>query len=649
MPSTLQKKNVFRRKPSNLKPVFQQCNRQGCTNHIQVYLCTGSNYAHHRGHWYEACVNESDPSDMHFVTWRTDIPPRYVGDLVRHEVRGVLPNISPSRKGKMSMQALINQYTEEHPFSPFPPSPARHSPVKRGQVALDSLFDFSQSIEIPDHVLSEEESLQFSKTLDRVEAEMEAAFSNIDVGGIQILQEALQRGLRNEQNSQHPVSAQLFNWQIGQTEQRLVNGALRKCCLGRGCAGKLGLKSNYNCSYKLCKGCCIMYQQEMSTPCKEAGHKPSKGSSTIAPSSSLYVHTRPLQPLHYERREQAHLDYHNHSRSLQNQQIFANDVKKNFWDESEHMDMLTVESPTHPYFCINNCSAAVCEALGATDGKLVRIFDLQTRSWVLEESSNKRFVHDGECLLVRPRHCSMGVGMQDAEEEEINRLNPRKRKLQDTLDAENNFTPVTPSRRIASYSKTPSAFPSIKPDPTTSESIIVLSPSLSPTRIPAPIRDLSDSPDLPSMVLPTPRPSTPSPAPKVKKAKLLKTEAEDEEINFTIPNSRHAAWPWKFYRGMHDGFVQIDKKGLKHNDVFPSTTAQTKALARTAWNAGTPELKDRFYSDQKNTWKAYVNAVKELYGGTIPSHSALKKSKLHTQVLAEAGPSNLKRKVIEID
>ncbi|KAJ3740756.1 hypothetical protein DFH05DRAFT_1528533 [Lentinula detonsa] len=621
-------------------------------------------------YWYKLypsswplCVDTSNPSDTHFVTWRPDIPPHYLGDLVRH-VRGVLPDISPARKAKMSMHTLINQYTEKQSFFPFPPSPSRmlnrpdqgHSPIKRGQVVLETLFDFSQPIEIPDTVLSEEESLQFSEKLDRVEAEMEAAFGEVDVAGMKALQDALQQQLRREESdvasqsgSQHSaqlfsttdlgsdptstsppqpsstvdsifldpslpspespripiadkitVPAQLFTWQIGKTEHRLINGALRKSCLGRGCFGKSGMKSNDNCSHKLCKGCCAMYQHEVSTSCKEAGHKPPSKDSALASSSSLYVHTRPLQPLHYERREHAHLDHHDRLKILQNQQIFANDVRKNihikFWNsEGGQMDMLTVESPTYPYFCIGNCSTAVRQALGATDGKLVRIFDPQTRNWVLEESSNKRFANDGEILLVHPRSCTTGIGMQEAEEEEVN-----------------------PS--------------------------ITLSASPSPVRALAPIWELSDSPDLSSMTIPLSRPSTPSPAPKLKKAKIVKTE-EEEVIDLTVPNSRHAAWPWKFYKGMHDGFVQLDKKGSKHTDVFPLTTAKTKALARAAWTAGTPELKAKFYTDSKSTWKAYVNAVKELHGGTIPSHSELKKSKVPVQ----AGPLNVRHEMIEID
>ncbi|KAJ3731344.1 hypothetical protein DFJ43DRAFT_1155579 [Lentinula guzmanii] len=598
-------------------------------------------------YWYKLypsswplCVDTSNPSDTHFVTWRPDIPPHYLGDLVRH-VRGVLPDISPARKAKMSMHTLINQYTEKESFFPFPPSPSRmlnrpdqgHSPIKRGQVVLETLFDFSQLIEIPDTVLSEEESLQFSEKLDRVEAEMEAAFGEVDVAAMKALQDALQQQLRREESdvasqsgSQHSaqlfsttdlgsdptstsppqpsstvdsifldpslsssesppipiadkvtVPAQLFTWQIGKTEHRLINGALRKSCLGRGCFGKSGMKSNDNCSHKLCKGCCAMYQHEVSTSCKEAGHKPPSKDSALASSSSLYVHTRPLQPLHYERREQAHLDHHDRLKILQNQQIFANDVRKNihikFWNsEGGQMDMLMVESPTYPYFCIDNCSAAVRQALGATDGKLVRIFDLQTRNWVLEESSNKRFANDGEILLVRPRSCTTGIGMQEAEEEEVNRLNPRKRKLQDSN------SPLTPSQRI----KTPFAFPSITTESTSHPASITLSASPSPVRALAPIWELSDSPDLSSMIIPLSRPSTPSPAPKLKKAKIVKTE-EEEVIDLTVPNSRHAAWPWKFYKGMHDGFVQLDKKGSKHTDVFPLTTAKTKALARAAW------------------------------------------------------------------
>ncbi|KAJ3990922.1 hypothetical protein F5050DRAFT_1716504 [Lentinula boryana] len=503
-------------------------------------------------------------------------------------------------------------------------------------------------IEIPDHVLSNEESLQFSENLDKVEAEMEAAFGELNTAGIQALHNVLQHHLQASnssststhnstppadilsssshlpdidvpslieplshaaasQSKQNSASAQSFTWQIGKTEQQLFNGTLRKCCLGRGCFRKVGMKSNDNCSYKLCKACCAIYQQEVSGSCKEAGHKPSgKESAATA--------------------------------ILQDQQIYANNVKKNvrikFWDENGQMDMLMVESPTHPYFCIDNCSVPVREVLGVTNGKLVWIFDPKTRSWVLEESCNKRLMYDGEILLIRPHSCTEGVGMQEAEEEETNRQRPQKRKFNDDIQVIS--APSTPSRGAACEKAS-----SMKTGSTSCQV------PMNPSRLPSPvctlasIRELSSFPDLPSIIVPTSRSPTPSPAPKVKRAKV----AEDEGIiDLTVPSSRHGAWPWKLYKGMHEGFLQLEKKGLKHDNVFPSgSAAKTKASARAAWAAGTSELKAKFYSDPRSTWKAYINAVKELHGGTIPSHSDSRKTKKIPQAL------NVKHEVIEFD
>ncbi|KAJ3779926.1 hypothetical protein GGU10DRAFT_337608 [Lentinula aff. detonsa] len=583
-------------------------------------------------------------------------------------------------------------------------------------------------IEIPDHVLSNEESLQFSENLDKVEAEMEAAFGELNTAGIQALHNVLQHHLQENsattsqstsldtpaqsessmvdvaitdvnsgstfsnlsltahsasnssststhdstppanilsssphlpdidvpslieplshaaasQSKQNSASAQSFTWQIGKTEQRLVNGAFRKCCLGQGCFGKTGMKSNDNCSHKLCKTCCAMYQHEASTFCKEAGHKPSgKEPTTASGGSSLYTRTRPLQSLHYKRREHASIDHHQRLKVLQNQQTYANDVRKNvrikFWDEIGQMDILIVESPTHPYFCINNCSVAVREALGATDGKLVRIFDPKTKTWVLEESYNKRLLCDGEILLVRSHSCATGAGMQEAEEEETHRQRPRKRKFDDDIQVIS--APSTPSREV-SCAKALSIVPKIKTE-YTSHRVLTSSPPLHPPVYTlASIQDLSSSPDLPTVIVPTSRPSTPTPAPKVKRVKVVE---EEQILDLTVPNSHHGAWPWKFYKGMHEGFMQLEKKGSKHDNVFPSTTAKTKASARAAWTAGTPELKAKFYNDPTSTWKAYINAVRGLHGGTIPSHSESKKNKKLPQAL------NVKHEVIELD
>ncbi|KAJ3723381.1 hypothetical protein C8R42DRAFT_720501 [Lentinula raphanica] len=698
MPAPSKRQSVrraFRRKPSNIKPLFQQCNRYNCPNPVKVYLCTGSNYAHHRGHWYESCANEAQLWDTHFVTWRTDIPPYQVDELIRHEVRGVLPVFSPTRKSKMSMQSLIEQCTEMQPFTAFPPSPTRmldrpnqgHSPAKRARAELDTLFDFSEPMEItiPDRVFSEEEALQFAQRLDLAEEEQEME-ANV-VLQIEVLHDELIRQLKERPIVPTPASpplptldltcapdatstsagslpgsqdtipreahplvdadlgaleaepdlslAEQFSWKIGQTEQRFVKGTLRKSCVGRGCFGKTGLKSNDNCSFKLCKGCCAMYQHEFSTACKEAGHKPfTKAGPT--PSSStgstpMYTHTRPLQQLHYERRDQARIDHHERARILQNQESYANDVRKNvrikFWDENGVMDMLTVENPTYPFFCIDGCSPAIREALGAAGGRLVRIFDPNVKTWVLEESSNKRFVHDGEIILVRAPSCGIAEGMKEAETEELNRRNPRKRKFDDDGDTPILSWPSTPSHirhtgttlvASSSHQHTPTATPTL--------------PS---------IRELSNSPDLPSRITPDSRPSTPTPAPK--KAKLIKPEERTEVIDLTLPNSRHGAWPWKLYQGMHDGFMRLERKGTKHSDVFPTTTNKTKSLARAAWAAGTSELKARFRNDPNSTWKAYVQAVKELHGGSVPSYNDTKKTK--------TGLSNVKeeQEVIELD
>ncbi|KAJ3979278.1 hypothetical protein F5890DRAFT_1478669 [Lentinula detonsa] len=279
------------------------------------------------------------------------------GSILTHHLTPWGSSCDQSDTEGKNVNAIINQSecrrTGEQPFVPFPPSPLRmlgrlnegHSPVKSRQAALDSFFDSAQPIEIPDHILSKEESLQFSKNLDRVEVEMEATFGELDMAGPQALQEVLEYHLRGNtslttsthdstlsnllvSSSDFPSKipscielllcatdseykqtfalAQPFEWQIGKTEQQLFNGTLWKCCLGRGCFGKVGMKSNNNCSYKLCKACCAIYQQEVSSSCKEAGHKPSgKESAVTASSSSLYNHTHPLKPLHYKQRGQA--------------------------------------------------------------------------------------------------------------------------------------------------------------------------------------------------------------------------------------------------------------------------------------------------------------------------------------------------------
>ncbi|KAJ4482868.1 hypothetical protein C8J55DRAFT_559690 [Lentinula edodes] len=335
----------YRRKPSNVLPRFVECNRMGCSNPVKVWLCTGSNYAHHRGHWYESCVNKDNPQDTHFVFWRPDLPPQHISDLVWHEVRGVLPKLSPKKLSQMSMHDILTQTTEAHPFSAFPPSPSRmldrpnqgSSPVKQSTASMENLFDFSEAmeIEIPDQVFTEEEAREFAQSVDL--AEEEQGIEGSVVLGIQLLHEQLTQHLSASANSnisnpvtadsalvtdeppsqdtliisassstqshsKEPISSFLHNsndsdfpppqppypssttppfiWNPGKTETRLVNGSMRACCLGCGCAGKAGATINTNCSFKLCKPCCGKYQAEMNITCKEASHKPQAKTST---------------------------------------------------------------------------------------------------------------------------------------------------------------------------------------------------------------------------------------------------------------------------------------------------------------------------------------------------------------------------------
>ncbi|KAH7877020.1 uncharacterized protein C8R40DRAFT_1068239 [Lentinula edodes] len=629
----------YKRKVSETPPLFLQCTKRGCLNPVQVYVCTGSNYAHHQGYSYEACVNEHNTSDNHFLTWRLDIPPQFVSDLVRYEAcRGVLPELSPKTKSCMSIQQLLDQRTEARPFKPFPPSPARISiwppstdPQAKRHAALESLFDFSEalSIEIPDQTLTEEEALSFSQQLDQAEEDVIPSPTNISPDSAEIPSGAL------DESSISTLNEKLF-----------INGSYRNVCLGRNCFGKPDAKRakvNDNCSFKLCKTCCALYQIEASCSCKEAVHKPATAKSSSGGPNVMYTHLRPLQLLHYQHRDQAHIDHHERSKILQNRNTYADHVKRNilikFWAADGSQDMLTVECSTYPFFCFDDCSVAVREVIGAIDGKLVWVYDPQAKGWPLQESKQKRLLWDGEVLLVRANGCTPSQEMEEAEKTEINRLgNLRKRKLAADIPP-----PSTPSQTPSGASSQPRSTVTPSRSPSQFDSHVTLAPSthlslfLSPFPPPTTprhklqtVRDLSESPDLPDQSSLFICATSPTPLPKAKKAKtiLAVTNKPMQVIDLTEPNSRHRSWPYKLYRGMHDGFTQLDEnRRLKHDNVFPKTSAQTKSLQRAAWANGTPELKERFYKDPHSTWRDYIQEVKNMNGGSLPKYQAGRKIK----------------------
>ncbi|KAJ3884499.1 hypothetical protein GG344DRAFT_71299 [Lentinula edodes] len=590
--------------------------------------------------------------------------------------------------------------TEAHPFSAFPPSPSRmldrpnqgNSPVKRSTASMENLFDFSEAmeIEIPDRVFTEEEAREFARSVDL--AEEEQGIEGSVVLGIQLLHEQLTQHLSASANSdisnpvtadsalvtdeppsqdtliisassstqshsKEPISSFLHNsndsdfpppqppypssttppfiWNPGKTETRLVNGSMRACCLGRGCAGKAGATINTNCSFKLCKPCCGKYQAEMNITCKEASHKPQAKTSTSGTDQlPMYLHTRPLLPQHYQRREQARIDHQERSTILENRQSYADDIRQKvyikFWDENGTSDILTTECKTYPFFCLADCSVAVREAIGATEGRMVKTFDPRLRTWILQESTNKQLLQDGEILLIRSRVCQSGEGMKEAEAEEINRKNPHKRRYEQ--DVESYLIPTMPStpRRHISH---PEPLVSFSPTPQLIQPLATTFP-----------RDLSNSPDLPSII--NTRPTTPTPAPK----KVKRTHVEEPSIplatiDLTGSNSRHGNWPWKSYQRMHDGFVKLAETGGKHSDVFPVTSNKTRSVARAAWAAGSVELKAKFRTNPASTWKEYVKEVRTAHGGFIPSYTT---QKVKVEKVIAPTSSKVKQEVAEL-
>ncbi|KAJ4474711.1 hypothetical protein C8J55DRAFT_490617 [Lentinula edodes] len=500
------------------------------------------------------------------------------------------------------------------------------------------------SIEIPDQTLTEEEALSFSQQLDRAEEDVIPSPTNISPDSAEIPSGAVDESSISTLNEQYsfdsilpntPVSNREPSVQIGQIEKLFINGSYHNVCLGRNCFGKPDAKRakvNDNCSFKLCKTCCTLYQIEASCSCKEAVHKPAIAKSSSGGPNVMYTHSRPLQLLHYQRRDQAHIDHHERSKILQNRNTYADHVKRNilikFWAADGSQDMLTVECSTYPFFCFDDCSVAVREFIGAIDGKLVRVYDPQAKGWPLQE-----------ILLVRANGCTPSQEMEEAEKMEINHLgNPRKRKLAADIPP-----PSTLSQTPSGASSQPCSTVTPSRSPSQFDSHVTLAPStrlslfLSPSPPPTTPRhklqtvwDLSESPDLPDQSSLFIRATSPTPLPKAKKAKtiLAVTNKPMQVIDLTELNSRHGSWPYKLYRGMHDGFTQLDEnRRLKHDNVFPKTLAQTKSLQRAAWANGTPELKERFYKDPHSTWRDYIQEVKNMNGRSLPKYQAGRKIK----------------------
>ncbi|KAJ3963657.1 hypothetical protein EV361DRAFT_1038143, partial [Lentinula raphanica] len=372
----------------------------------------------------------------------------------------------------MSLHDVLTQTTEEVDFVPDLPVPAspthflprpdegKSEPVKMPMAALQDLFDFSESldVEIPDQPMSEEEALTFSQTLDIAEQihyddanaalgqrllldtlqnclNADAANSNLNpsssfpslpsnVPHATITASTPQSTFTAPSQIPSPSSTECSEWKPGQVQERFINGTWRKACCGRPCASlvapKVPAKINDNCSFKFCKGCCRQYQLEAKLACKEAAHKPKAPEQSAETPSPLYLHNRPLRPLHYERREQSKLDYHALTTRLENTRAYTNDVQKNvyirFWNEHGTGSTIVVECPTYPCFRLADCSENVQKAVGVRSDGILETFDPALKIWVLKESTSKQHLHPGEMVLLRSQGCAGGEGMKEAVE-----------------------------------------------------------------------------------------------------------------------------------------------------------------------------------------------------------------------------------------
>ncbi|KAJ3967652.1 hypothetical protein EV361DRAFT_953040 [Lentinula raphanica] len=419
-----------------------------------------------------------------------------------------------------------------------------------------------------------------------------------------------------------------FEWTPGAPSQYYVNGQVRDSCSGKGCVGKES-RINKSCTYKFCSNCCRDYCAEKKVTCRYPNHRVTSKTSKPPPSSTvgtpMYTPNRPLTALHYNHQKKAQDDFYRNAQCMEQQRT----------EGITASDTLEVECKTYPYFTLLDCSEPVLTAIGATGNALIQTFNPSISTWVLQEKTAKRLVVEGEILLFRPRGLLDGEGMREAEEAEVVRRNPSKRrtfnplgsspskrKIELTYDDDEHQRSVRP--RLDTVAASPARFRSPFPTPP--------SPTLAPL-------SRASSPELPdpSMLLKTENPLRSS---TVQHNNITDGGAltKSERI---LPNSNKAPWPYRYFAAMKEGFEDLDSsRGLSPSDVFPRVSTKTFYGVKRYWVAAQNSregkaLVERFANDPRSIWKDFEKVIGEIYGGDVPALKGRRKKEATVKVKAE--------------
>ncbi|KAL0061272.1 hypothetical protein AAF712_011930 [Marasmius tenuissimus] len=667
----------------HIPPLHTSC--PTCGKSVSVRPCFGKVNPSHRGYFYEAC-DDPDPRVTHFIAWRDDL-----------ERTGLPSELKvyrfPDPKENKSLQELLAyDPTEEH-FLPYPSTPSKHSssyqPVKqaepRNRLAVEDMFHLDHpatpttsgricGIPIPDQSLTNQQAEDYSHWLDAYEDHL---FSGDSCSGIpapappsslpalvaaQITnappqpildpipppntQPTVPSNIDSLHHSESELSSTQIQevdsgsdqlWTIGAVEKRLINGQIRSCCSGKGCAGseKPGRPAEA-CSFKHCINCCKAYQRHFAVPCRYLGHRilpPTTDPTTPTSKSSRNTERipkpvvgRPLKPIHYQHRQDAIDDYHQSAQTVTTQKHYEEEESKTlditFFDGHGGTQEFSVVSKTFPHFKLADAPEFVRSAIGANP----EVYHPETGRWKQADIAVPWKIVAGETLLYRAPQ-KYGQMREFPVSDEMQSM----MEVQSKLRSSSINKPQNPLKRkdlpfTSSLPQSPRQRPRVDthpPSPITESStveLIVLEDSPSPS--PAPLASC-----------PVKRELTSGPA-KLAVSAVSNSTATLTEMQCCEPDSRHALWPLRYFAPMKEGIdtagqqsggSELDKysRAFGVEILWPTFSRHMKF-----WAAASDDLKEEFIQNPISTWKDFRTRVsKEWPEGKVPGLRELKSKK----------------------
>ncbi|KAF4584644.1 hypothetical protein EYR40_004632 [Pleurotus pulmonarius] len=436
---------------------------------------------------------------------------------------------------------------------------------------------------------------------------------------------------------------------------RLVLNAKKvavECCNGPLCRTKeIGVRFARQCSFNHCIKCCIKVQHEQNKKC---AHQPHSQKAGVTPSTTLYDpqsfnNMCPLHQRHYDAMHNTERRYQDDSQRRIEAQTDENALRRTvelyYWqDDSGHAECFRITLKSEKAFSLESCSRSIHKLLGVEEEGLIEAYEVDKETWRSHEAATVRPINGFDKFLYRARGVKKGVKMDDLMLELSKK--PGRRQLTDAAH------PRTPLKRCASQDMTFSGSLTQSGDTMVVDTRHIKQ-RLDPLEATPTMRhtgqtllDLSlddEEDDLPHTNTlfknPPHAQSTPAATQCFAQTQTSGSTGLTDGDYDVMPSTTHSEWPLMYVKSMAKGFAKCSTiTGVSIADKFK--TGFLNALKdfkfsssswhshENIWLAAPESLKERYILagyTKVGYWCAFVNEVKEEYGGKIPSKRELKK------------------------